>query len=91
MWRIRKKPTYTQGAFKTPMCLAIQRADLRASSVLLVNLRLSRPDNWLSPHQTAVTPALVCEIILGALADGWDPLATRPYEFEHGLICGGYL
>jgi hypothetical protein len=86
-WRIRKKPTYTQGAFRSPMTLAIQPCDPNAGSVLVVNLRISRPDNWINPHETSVTPAMVREMIAGALASGWRPFsATQPFFYEYPLI-----
>jgi hypothetical protein len=86
-WRIRKKPTYLQGAFQTPMTLAIQPCDARAQSVLLVILRVSRPDNWIGPHQTSVTPGMVREMIVGALAGGWQPFNTTEHFFyEYPLI-----
>jgi len=85
-WRIRKKPTYAQGAFQTPMSLAIQRCATDVGGVLIVNLVVSRPDNWISPHQTSVTPAVVQDIIAHAIAAGWDPESTKSFSFEHGLI-----
>ncbi|MGC4117768.1 MAG: hypothetical protein QM765_25075 [Myxococcales bacterium] len=85
-WRIRKRPTYHQGAFEGPMVLAVQSCAEGAHSVLVVNLRVSRPDNWLSPHQTAVTPKVVREIVTAAHVAGWDPLGRRPFPFVFGLI-----
>ncbi len=86
-WRIRKKPTYHQAAFQSLMTLAIQPCDAKARSVLVVNLCVSRPDNWISPHQTSVTPAMVREMIAGALASGWQPISTAgPFFYEYTLI-----
>ncbi len=85
-WRIRKKPTYTQAAFQTPMSLAVQRCAPDAGGVLVVNLVVSRPDNWISPHQTSVTPAVVRDIVARAIAAGWDAASTEPFVFEYGLI-----
>lgn len=86
-WLIRKKPTYVQGAFQSPMTLAIQPCDAEARSVLVVNLRIRRPDNWIGPHQTSVTPAMVREMIVGALASCWQPFnTTAPFFFEYPLI-----
>ena len=87
VWRIRKKPTYLQGAFHSSMTLAVQPYGVDARNVLVVNLRISRPDNWISPHQTAVTPSTVREMIVGALAIGWQPFnAAAPFFYEHPLI-----
>lgn len=87
VWLIRKRPTYGQGAFQTPMRVAIQSCTPGASCVLLVDLRVSRPDNWISPHQTGLTPAVVKDIIGRALTAGWLPTAEEsPFRFEYGLI-----
>lgn len=86
-WRIRKKPTYLQGASQASMTLAVEPCDSDARSVLVVSLGISRPDNWISPHQTSVTPAVVREVIEGALASGWEPNGkTEPFFYEHSLI-----
>lgn len=86
-WHVRRKPTYAQGAFSTPMTVAIERIGDEPGTVLLVNLRVSRPDNWLDPHQTALTPAVVRKIIASALEAGWNPDAQGgAFEYEHGLI-----
>lgn len=86
-WYVRRKPTYTQGAFSAPMTVAIERVADEPGTVLIVNLRVSRPDNWMAPHQTALTPAVVREVITSALRAGWDPDAKgSAYKYEHGLI-----
>ena len=72
-WLIRKKTTYVQGAQQAEMRLAVQSADTPLGQVLLVRLGVSRPDNWISPHQTPITPARVREIIRAGLLDGWRP------------------
>jgi hypothetical protein len=86
-WRIRKRPTYSQGAFESPMSLAVELCTQEAASVLVVNLRVSRPDNWIGPHQTAVKPAMVRDMIGKALAAGWHPAgAGKPFELDYPLI-----
>src|SRR5688572_6033370 len=47
-WRIRKKSTYVQAAFEASMHVAIQACADDAKSVLVVDLRVSRPDNWIA-------------------------------------------
>lgn len=54
-WLIRSKPTYTQGAFQSPMTIGIQELDCEMPKVLYVTLNIDRPDNWLSSHQTQIT------------------------------------
>jgi hypothetical protein len=86
-WRVRRKPTYSQGAFSTPMTVAIERVADEPGTVLLVNLGVSRPDNWLRPHQTALKPATVRQIIAAALEGGWKPdAAGGPHDFKWQLI-----
>lgn len=86
-WSIRRQPTYLQAAFQSTMRLAIQPCDARGQSVLVINLGVSRPDNWIGPHQTAVTPAMVREMIAAALAAGWQPFqATEPFFWDYPLV-----
>jgi hypothetical protein len=86
-WRIRKKPTYSQAAFQSSMSLAVQLSTEGAHSVLVANLQVSRPDNWMHPHQTAVKPAMVRDMIRRALVAGWIPSsAGRPFMLDYPLI-----
>jgi hypothetical protein len=86
-WRVRRRPTYSQANAWGPMSVSIQSCTEGARSVLVVSLRVSRPDSWLAPHQTGLTPDIVRDIIERAVAAGWDPLGTRsPVAFEYGLI-----
>ena len=69
------------------MTVAIERQTNQPGTVLLVNLKVSRPDNWIRPHQTALKPAMVKEIIASALAAGWVPEDQgSSYEYEYSLI-----
>ncbi len=87
-WRIRHKATYSQGLAQSNMTLAIQAdTDKNSRSLLLVDLGVSRPDNWIVPHQTAVTPDIVVDIIYKALQKGWLPLQKgSPFLFKYQLI-----
>ncbi|PTL76593.1 hypothetical protein DAT35_49160 [Vitiosangium sp. GDMCC 1.1324] len=69
-WRIRKKPTCAQGAFRAPMKWAVQACTTEPGSVLIGNRVVSHPDNWVRPHQTSVTPAVVRDIVRRALVAG---------------------
>lgn len=85
-WRIRKQPTYSQALTDSPMLLAIQASEEGPRRVLVVDLCVSRPDNWLSPHATRITPAMVRDIIEKALAAGWTPRSGgAPLRFEYGV------
>jgi len=69
------------------MTVAIERITDEPGTVLLVDLGVSRPDNLLAPHQTALTPAVVRTIIDGALRAGWSPAAkSGAYPYEYRLI-----
>ncbi|WP_404368781.1 hypothetical protein ACIHQR_05015 [Corallococcus coralloides] len=85
-WRIRKTPTYAQGVNDSPMLLAVQASEEVPRSVLVVDLGISRPDNWMAPHQTGVTPGIVRDVIRRALAAGWSPLgAGPPFHFRYAV------
>jgi len=85
-WRIRKSPTYAQGAFATSMTVAIEATAETRGTVLVVDLMISRPDNWLRPHKTAVTPSLVRHLILRGLDAGWRPsVPGAAMRLEHPL------
>lgn len=78
---------YTQAAFRTPMRVAVQACTTGPRSVLLVTLSVSRPDNWIRPHGTSITPARVRDMVERALAAGWEPLrAGPPFAIEYGVI-----
>lgn len=86
-WHIRGKPTSAQGTRQTPMRLAVQPCTAGPRSVLVVDLGVSRPDNPVRPHQTAVKPAMVRDMVRRALSAGWVPgKAGAPFPFRYGLI-----
>lgn len=85
-WRIRKKPTDSQLVGDTPMLLAIQASEDVPRCVLVVKV-CTRPDNLRFPHQTAVVPGQVRDMIRLALAAGWKPLVAGPqFHFEYGIV-----
>ena len=71
-WRVRHKPTDSQGAFASPMSFAVQRESF-GRCTLRVTLDQPRPDNWLKRPGAAVTPARVAQAIRQALRQGWQP------------------
>src|SRR5439155_4117490 len=72
-WRIRRKPTYCQGAFASHLLVAAERVEAPSRCVLLLTARFPRPDNWLSRRSESVTPQQVAASIRDALAHGWHP------------------
>lgn len=86
VWRIRRTPTNEQECFEGPMLLAIQRIVPFSRAVLVVDLVVTRPDAAIQPHQTAVTPTLVREMVARAREDGWRPESGRGHRLEFPLI-----
>jgi hypothetical protein len=69
------------------MLLAIQASAEGPRRVLVVDLGVSRPDNWMAPHATRITPAIVREIIEKALASGWEPRSGgAPLRFDYSVV-----
>jgi hypothetical protein len=68
-WRVRRRPTYTQGAYGDPLTFSVQRED--GGSVLWVVADGPRPDNWLARPGALITPAVVAKAIRRALVAGW--------------------
>lgn len=84
---IRKRPTYAQGIAPAPMRLAIQQAGAGPRTVVVVDLGVLRPDNWLRPSGTGVTSAVVEDIVRAALASGWAPdRAGTPHRLDYQLV-----
>ena len=86
-WLIRKAPTDAQATRRTPMRLAVEPCTEGPHRVLVVDLRVSRPDNEIDSHQTAVKPAMVRDMVRRALAAGWVPEgAGPPFALDYPLI-----
>jgi hypothetical protein len=68
-WRVRRSPTYSQGAYATALTFAVQREE--GGSVLVVVAGRPRPDNWLGHPGAVITPAVVAGAVRQALAAGW--------------------
>lgn len=71
-WFVRRKPTDCGGSGRTPLTVAVS-SDVPRSSSLVVTLAINRPDAWLHPGATAVTPCDVAELIRLAIKRGWNP------------------
>src|SRR5688500_18922241 len=72
-WRIRRKPTYSEGAFASHFSVAVERVEPRSRCVLLLASAFPRPDNWLGHASELVAPRLIAASIRDALAHGWQP------------------
>jgi len=85
-WTIRSKPTYSQGAFNSRMTFAVQSMNTESPKILHVTLNIDRPDNWISPHQTQITPKLIRGIIDTAIKSGWQyDAGGKAYELEYTI------
>ena len=71
-WAIRKKPTYCQAAFASPMTFAVECVQA-PQTVLLVTTTVPRPDNRLQQPSVCVRPAQVAKAIRQAHRAGWQP------------------
>jgi hypothetical protein len=69
-WRVRKRPTYSQGIAQSPLSFAVEAAHGRGA-VLVVTAPVAHPGNWMGDLSGAVTPAVVAVMVLQARSDGW--------------------
>lgn len=83
VWLIRRRPTYCQAAFGSPMHVAIQKCGSR--SVLVVVLDVPRPDMWGSSSGAQITPAHIRAMIREARQAGWKPDASQAFQFYYVL------
>ena len=74
-WLIRKRPTYCQAAFASPMTIAVQCVQ-HPERTLVITTTVPRSDNWLdkaAERFVSVTPFHVAEAIRQARGAGWRP------------------
>ena len=74
VWRIRRKPTYSQALVEAGLVVAIE--DQNGGCRLAIELATARPDNWVNAPATIVTPKDVARFIRLAIDRGWIP--TKP-------------
>src|SRR5262245_34700604 len=84
-WRIRKRPTYSQGSGWSPMLVGVQRVAPPARGVLVLELDVTRPDAWIARSKIALGPADVAAGIAEALRAGWDPLRGPQFCARHAV------
>lgn len=81
-WRIRHKPSYSQGNGWTPLTFAVEDATAPGTT-LVVRTGHAHSRNWLGLPTAPVLPADVAHAIRTARAQGWTPSATgSPFLFE---------
>ncbi|WP_328472653.1 hypothetical protein [Streptomyces sp. NBC_00448] len=74
-WRLRARPTYSQGLCWSPATYAVESAD-RPGAVLLVTTDQPHLSNWVGRTGRSVLPADVAAAVRQALVLGWAP--ARP-------------
>jgi hypothetical protein len=72
-WRLRRKPTYSQVYFDTPLTFAVELADSSGSVLAVAIPDVSNPGSQLARSSLIVRPALVAAVIQTALDRGWQP------------------
>ncbi len=86
-WYVRKNPSKTAGLIESNMQVAIELVADHPTSVLIADLGVSRPDNWVRSHQTALKPRMISEIIRQGLAEGWNPEVPGPqFRTRYSLV-----
>jgi hypothetical protein len=74
-WRLRRKPSYNQECFDTPLTFAVELADSGGSVLAVAIPDVSYPGSLMGRSSLIVRPALVAAVIRTALGQGWQPAA----------------
>ncbi|MBK1788061.1 hypothetical protein JHE00_27335 [Prauserella sp. ASG 168] len=74
-WRIRHKPSYSQGNGWTPLTFAVE-ATAGPGTVLVVRTGQPHPGNWFGLRSKPVLPTDVERAIRTARVQGWTPSAS---------------
>lgn len=86
LWRIRKHPTRFEDRGAS-MTAAIQAAGAGPRCVLVVDFGVTRPDSYMPPYRTGVTPVQIADVVRRALAAGWKPRDAGPsFAIEYPII-----
>ncbi|GAA2410509.1 hypothetical protein GCM10010378_63030 [Streptomyces viridochromogenes] len=89
-WRLRGRPTYSQGLGWSPCTFAVGHADT-AGMTLVVTTDQAHPSNWLDREARPVLPSAVAVAVRLALrADGTrHPVPPRPVRRTRTLALDG--
>lgn len=85
-WRLRGRPTNSQGNACVPMYFAAELAE-EPGSTLVVRTSHTHPGNWVGAPATPILPGEVAKAVRAALAGGWRP-AQRGKQFLLDLSAG---
>jgi hypothetical protein len=83
-WRIRPRPSTSQGDFGADLTLAVEREGA-GGAILVVSVNAPRPDSPMSSPTapTVVTPADVARYIRAARESGWTPdIPGSPFQLS---------
>ena len=87
-WRLRRKPSYNQECFDTPLTFAVELADTSGSVLAVTVPDVSHPGSLIARSSLIVRPALVAAVIQTALGQGWQPAAPGA-PFRLNVASGG--
>ncbi|CAM5663298.1 hypothetical protein [Streptomyces chartreusis] len=73
-WRLRGRPTYSQGLTWSPCTFAVEYED-SPGTTLVVTTGQPHPSNWIGGEAVPVLPSGVAAAIRRALRQGWTPTA----------------
>lgn len=81
-WRVRDRPTYSQGALGASMSIAIELAE-NPGAPLVVDTSRAHLRNWFGNPSDPVTPSEVSGYIRQGIELGWEPTQQGPvFEVE---------
>ncbi|MET9145622.1 hypothetical protein ACIGZH_33320 [Streptomyces sp. NPDC058319] len=86
-WRLRGRPTYSQGLAWSPCTFAVEHADTPGAT-LVVTTDQPHPSNWIGREAEPVLPSGVATAVRLALREGWTP--TVPGPAFHLDLSGGF-
>ncbi|CAM5519822.1 MULTISPECIES: hypothetical protein [Streptomyces] len=89
-WRLRRRPTYSQGLCWTPCAYVVEHAG-QPGTTLVVTTDQPHSSNWIGRTGAPVLPSDVADHIRTALARGWAPdRLGSPFELDlsHGFVSG---
>ncbi|WP_037678202.1 hypothetical protein [Streptomyces griseus] len=71
-WRLRGRPTYSQGLAWSPCTFAVEHADTPGTT-LVVTTRRPHSSNWIGREAEPVLSSTVAAAVRVALREGWTP------------------
>lgn len=73
-WRLRGRPTYSEGLAWSPCTFVVEHAD-NPGTTLVVTTNQPHPSNWIGREAEPVLPSGVAAAVRLALRAGWTPTA----------------